>query len=149
MTLFHAPGITIFADLLNMPSVESGHTQTLYIYCVTICSSRRNITVTTEALFGIIRSQMGDILVSEVSNRGLTANERPIYNARQERRKMNKVSRIYAITYDAQGWEQRTEIGTATSKGIAYIFAESALTIYKTVRIVYADGTGTLLGIRH
>lgn len=53
---------------------------------------------------------------------------------------------IYAIEYGANGWEKRTEIGRAKSKGIAWMFANSVLSIYKTVRIVYHDMSGTLIG---
>lgn len=58
---------------------------------------------------------------------------------------MKKNSVIYALTYDAQGWEQRTLIGTATSKGVAYMFAESVKKLYPAIRIIYADGRETVI----
>lgn len=60
----------------------------------------------------------------------------------------SKVCTIYAVTYDDKGWEKKTEIGTALSKGVAYIFAEAALKIYKTIRIAYHDGSNVLIGER-
>lgn len=57
-----------------------------------------------------------------------------------------RVNTIYAIKYDGDGEEKRTEIGSATSKGVAWLFANSVLHIYKALRIVYHDGSSVLIG---